>query len=85
MRPFPFGRSVEFSFTKEPILADVGGAYRAVKVDVVIDSRTSRDEQLHSAFYEVLSAWLDPHEDRRSFFLDVADSLMEACRAVDGG
>jgi len=75
---------MDFTFTKEPVLADVGGAYRAAKVDVVIDSRMSRDEQLHSAFFEVLSAWLDPHEDRRSFFLDVADSLLEACRAVDG-
>jgi len=77
------GGRLEFTFTLEPIPADTGGAYRKAAVDVVIDSRVSREEQLHSAFYEVLSAYLDPHEDRRDFFLDVADTLVEACRVVD--
>jgi len=37
---------------------------------------------LHSVFYEVLSAYLDPNEERRTFFLDVADTLMEAHRFI---
>ena len=37
---------------------------------------------LHSAFYEVLSAYMDPAEERRTFFLDVADTLLEAHRCI---
>jgi len=79
---FSYGAAIEFSFKCEPILADTGGAYREVKAEVTIDSRTSRDEMLHSVFYEVLSAYLDPNEERRTFFLDVADTLMEAHRFI---
>ena len=76
------GGSLEFSFTVEPVDADTGGAYRTVKADIVIDSSTPFHVQLHSVFYEVLSAYMGPNEERRSFFLDVADTLVEAYHKV---
>ena len=75
---FSYGAAIEFSFKCEPILADTGGAYREIKAEVTIDSRTSQREQLHSAFYEVLGAYLDPTEAEREKILEMADTLMEA-------
>jgi len=66
----------------EPINEDTGGGYREVTARVTIDSSTPKHVQLHSAFYEVLSTYMDPNEERRSFFLDVADTLLEAHRCI---
>jgi hypothetical protein len=76
-------RVVDFNFAVEPIPADTGGAYRKVMAEIVVDARTSKDEQLHSMFYEVLSAYMDPNEERRDFFLEVADTLMDAMHTVE--
>jgi len=73
---------LNFSFSSEPIEADTGGALRAVDVSIAVDSRMSQEEQMHSVCYEVLSAYMDPIEERREFFLEVADTLMDAFRAI---
>ena len=73
---------MNLKFEREPFRVDTGGAYKAMDVCVVIDSRLTTDEQLASAFYEVLSAYLDPTEDRREVMLDISDALLEAHRFV---
>ena len=71
-------------FEREPFRVDTGGAYKAMDVCIVVDSRLTIDEQLQSVFYEVLSAYLDPTEDRRGVMLDISDALLEAHRFVEG-
>jgi len=73
---------MNFSFSVEPIEADTGGSYRATDIHVVIDSRQTTEERLHSAFYEILSAYFDPLEAQRDSVLCVADTLIDAWREV---
>jgi len=76
------GEAIEFTFSVEPIDEDTGGAYRIVNPVIVIDSSTPKHVQLHSAFYEVLGAYLDPTEHAREKILEIADTLLEAHRCI---
>ena len=76
------GEAIEFIFSVEPIPADTGGAYREATVRITIDSRMSQDERLHSAFYEVVGAYVDPTEAAREKILEIADTLLEAHRCI---
>ena len=74
---------MNIDFKRETLnVPDMSPAYRVVDVRVFVDSRMSFEEQLHGAFYEVVSAHFDVHEDHRELCLEVAGHLLDAYVAL---
>jgi len=74
---------VNVTIIKEPLTEpDMSPAYRAVECRIFIDSRLTVDEQLHAAFFEIVSAWFDPHEDAREQCCHIAGQLLDAHRGI---
>jgi hypothetical protein len=74
---------MNIEFKKEVLsVPDMSPAYRAVDVRIWVDERLTLEEQLHGAFYEIVSCHFDPHEDRREMCLEVAGHLLDAYIAL---